>query len=175
MQKEGHTGLQRPFYSESTVAEHTFALILSLSRPIHKSHERTRRGDFSCEDTHGFELKEKTLGVVGTGNIGSQVIRIGKGFAMKILAYDKYPNRKFQDELGFEYADSTRLLKEADIITLHLPLNQETHHLDKERRRMMKKGAIVINTASGGPIDTTIQNISLFIEGKNQNIIPPLR
>jgi len=144
-----------PLYSENTVAEHTFALILSLSRLIHKAYERTVRGDFSCEGTWGFDLRGKVLGVVGTGHIGIRVIKIAKGFGMNILAYDKYPNKKLQQELEFEYADLTRLLKESDILTLHLPLNQETYHfLDKEKIDIMKKKAIVINTARGGLVDT---------------------
>lgn len=144
-----------PAYSENTVAEHTFALILSLSRIIHDSYERTRRGDFTCEGIQGFDLNGKVLGVLGTGRIGRRVIKIAKGFGMEVLAYDKYPAKKMAEELGFQYIDSANLLQKSDIVTLHLPLNEETYHfLNKDKIDSMKKGAIVINTARGGLIET---------------------
>jgi D-lactate dehydrogenase len=144
-----------PTYSENTVAEHTFALILSLSRMIHDSYERTRQGDFTCQGIQGFDLSGKVLGVLGTGRIGSKVIEIAKGFRMEVLAYDKCPNIKMSEELGFQYTDVMNLLHKSDIVTLHLPLNEETYHfLNKDRIDIMKKGAIIINTARGGLIDT---------------------
>jgi D-lactate dehydrogenase len=144
-----------PAYSENTVAEHTFALILSLSRMIHDSYERTRQGDFTCQGIQGFDLNGKVLGVLGTGRIGSKVIEIAKGFKMKVLAYDKYPNTKVAEQLEFQYTDIADLLQNSDIVTLHLPLNEETYHfLNKSTIDAMKKGAIIINTARGGLIDT---------------------
>jgi D-lactate dehydrogenase len=144
-----------PMYSENTVAEHAFALILSLSRMIHDSYERTRQGDFTCQGVQGFDLNGKILGVLGTGRIGTKVIKIAKGFEMEVLAYDKYPNRKIAEKLGFQYTDVTSLLRKSDIVTLHLPLNEETHHfLNKDKIGIMKKGAIIINTARGGLVDT---------------------
>ena len=144
-----------PTYSENTVAEHTFALILSLSRLIHDSYERTRQGDFTCQGIQGFDLSGKILGVLGTGRIGSRVIGIAKGFDMEVLAYDKYPNRRMEEELGFQYTEITNLLQKSDMVTLHLPLSEETYHfLNKERIGLMKKEAIIINTARGGLIDT---------------------
>lgn len=143
-----------PTYSEDTVAEHTFALLLSLSRNIHDSYERTRQGDFTCEGISAFDLKGKTLGVLGTGRIGRSVIQIARGFGMNILAYDKHPNTDAAT-LGFQYTNSINLLEKSDVVTLHLPLNEETYHLlNKDRISKMKKGAIVINTARGGLIDT---------------------
>jgi len=144
-----------PMYSENTVAEHTFALILSLSRMIHDSYERTRQGDFECQGVRGFDLNGKILGVLGTGRIGTKVIKIARGFEMEVLAYDKYPNREIAEKLGFQYTDATSLLGKSDIVTLHLPLNEETYHfLNKDKVGIMKKGAIIINTARGGLVDT---------------------
>jgi D-lactate dehydrogenase len=146
-----------PTYSENTVAEHTFALILSLSRMIHDSYERTRQGDFTCQGIQGFDLSGKVLGVLGTGRIGSKVIEIAKGFRIEVIAYDKYPNIKMSEELRFQCTDVTTLLQKSDIVTLHLPLNEETYHfLNKDRIDIMKKGAIIINTARGGLIDTKV-------------------
>ena len=108
-----------PFYGENTVAEHTFALILSLSRNIHKSYVRTLRNDFSIEGLKGFDLKGKTLGVIGTGHIGACVIKIAKGFDMKVLAFDVIKNKKLAKELDFQYVDFDQVLKGSDIITLH--------------------------------------------------------
>ena len=144
-----------PFYGEITVAEHTFALILSISRNIHDSYERTRQGDFSCPGIQGFDLNGKVLGVLGTGRIGSKVIEIAKGFNMQVLAYDRFPNSKLAETLGFQYVDWKELLPKSDIVTLHLPYNKDTHHfLNKETISKMKNGAVVINTARGGLIDS---------------------
>jgi len=144
-----------PYYGEVTVAEHTFALILSLSRKIHESYERTRQGDFTCGGVGGFDLNGKNLGVLGTGRIGGKVIEIAKGFKMRVLAYDKFPNAGLASELGFQYLDWADLLAESDVVTLHLPLNDETYHfLNKDSISRMKRGAVVINTARGGLIDT---------------------
>jgi len=144
-----------PVYGETTVAEHTFALILSLSRGIHDSYERTRQGDFRCESVLGFDLNGKTLGVLGTGRIGSKVIEIAKGFEMHVLAYDRFPKVNLAEKLGFQYVDWQTLLKQSDVVTLHLPLNDETHHfLNADAISLMKKTAVVINTARGGLIDS---------------------
>ncbi len=153
--QRGITICNVPVYGEITVAEHTFALILSLSRGIHDSYERTRRGDFNCESVQGFDLSGKTLGVLGTGRIGIKVIGIAKGFDMKVLAYDKYPKTDLAKTLGFEYVEWQTLLKQSDIVTFHLPLNDETHHfINKDSIQLMKKTAVVINTARGGLIDS---------------------
>jgi D-lactate dehydrogenase len=153
--KKGVAVCNVPTYGEITVAEHTFALILSLSRMIHDAYERSRRGDFTCQMVQGFDLNGKTLGVVGTGRIGRNVIGIAKGFNMKVLAFDKFPNAKAAESLGFEYVDAARLLREADVVTLHLPLSDETYHfLNKDTLATMKPSAVVINTARGGLIDT---------------------
>jgi D-lactate dehydrogenase len=144
-----------PHYGEVTVAEHTFALILSLSRWIHDSYERTRQGDFTCQSVQGFDLKDKILGVLGTGRIGTNVIEIAKGFKMNVLAYDKFPKPTLAKSMDFQYVSWQELLQKSDIVTLHLPLTDETaQFLNKNTISMMKKGAVVINTARGGLIDT---------------------
>lgn len=145
-----------PTYGENTVAEHTFALILALSRKICFSLERTKLGDFSLENLRGFDLKGKSLGVVGVGNIGRRVIRIAKGFEMNILAFDIKKDQKFAKKIGFKYVSLDNLFKNSDIITLHVPYNKATHHLiNLKTLKLLKKGCYLINTARGGICDTT--------------------
>ncbi|TSC95070.1 MAG: D-isomer specific 2-hydroxyacid dehydrogenase NAD-binding protein [Parcubacteria group bacterium Licking1014_1] len=144
-----------PTYGENTVAEHTFALILDLSRKIYPSLEKTKKGDFSLDDLKGFDLKEKVLGVVGTGNIGRRVIRIAKGFQMQILAFDIKKDQKLAKKMGFKYVSLNYLFKNSDIVTLHLPYNKSTRHLiDAETLKLFKKNCYLINTARGGICDT---------------------
>jgi D-lactate dehydrogenase len=153
--KQGVTVCNVPSYGENTVAEHTFALILSLSRNICKSCTRRFEHDFSIEGLKGFDLKGKTIGVIGTGQIGLHVIRIAKGFGMNVVAYDARQNRLLSEVLGFEYASLEDLLGRSDIITLHVPYIKATHHLmNKGTFKLVKKGAILINTARGAIVDT---------------------
>jgi len=144
-----------PHYGENTVAEHTFALILALSRKVHQAYVRTIRTDFSLEGLQGFDLKDKTLGVIGTGRIGLHVIRIAKGFGMRIVSYDVAKNMLLAETLGFEYLPLEKVLAQSDIVTLHAPYLSSTHHLiNKENIRLIKKGALLINTARGALVDT---------------------
>ncbi|MEA3329858.1 MAG: hydroxyacid dehydrogenase [Nanoarchaeota archaeon] len=144
-----------PFYGENTVAEHTFALILSLSRKIHKSYERTVRGNFSLEGLRGSDLKGKTLGVVGLGHIGRHVARIAKGFYMNILVYDPHRDKKAEKKLSLKFVSLENLLKNSDVVSLHCPYNKKTHHLINHKNiKLIKKDAYVINTARGGLIET---------------------
>ncbi|MBI4353851.1 MAG: hydroxyacid dehydrogenase [Candidatus Omnitrophica bacterium] len=144
-----------PAYGENTVAEHTFALILALSRNLHKAYVRTVKGDFSLSGLQGFDLKGKTIGVVGAGRIGLHVVKMAKGFGMEALAYDTHKNPFLSEVLDFRYVALPELLRQADIVTLHLPYSASTHHLmDRERFRLMKKGALLINTARGSLVDT---------------------
>jgi len=144
-----------PFYGENTVAEHTFALILSLSRKLFDSVERARKGDFSLDGLRGFDLKDKTLGIIGMGHIGLHVARIANGFEMKVLAYDSKPDKRLAKKIGFEYAGFDELLLKSDIITLHVPYNKSTHHLiSSENISLIKKGAYLINTARGALVET---------------------
>ena len=159
-----------PSYGENTVAEHTFALILALSRKIYPSLEKTKRGDFSLENLRGFDLKGKTLAVVGVGNIGRHVIRIAKGFEMNILAFDAGKDQKFAQEFDFKYVPLSYLFRNSDIITLHVPYNKSTHHMiNLKTLKLFKKGCYLINTARGGICDTTA-----LLEGLRQGIFAGL-
>ena len=144
-----------PYYGENTVAEHAMALLLSISRNIHKGYERTNRGQFDFTGLMGFDLKDKTIGIIGTGHIGQHLIRMAKGFDMKVIAYDAFPNKALAKESSFKYMGLTELLKQADIVSLHLPYLKATHHLlNAARFKIMKRGAVLINTARGGLVDT---------------------
>jgi D-lactate dehydrogenase len=145
-----------PVYGDNTVAEHTFALILALSRKVIHSHNRARSGDFSPAGLQGFDLRAKTLGVVGTGHIGVHVVRIARGFMMKVIAFDSQPDKRLADALDFDYVDSLdALLAASDVVTLHAPLLPSTHHMiNSQNIWRMKKGALLINTARGGLVDT---------------------
>ena len=144
-----------PHYGENTVAEHTFALILALSRKIHPARLRTEKMDFSLEGLRGFDLKGKTLGVVGAGSIGLHVVRIARGFDMQVLAFDARPHPLLAEVLGFRYVSLETLLAESDIVSLHVPALPTTHHLlNRERFASMKRGALLINTGRGSLVDT---------------------
>ncbi len=144
-----------PNYGENTVAEHTFALILALSRNVHKAWVRTQRHDFSLGGLQGFDLRGKTLGVIGTGNIGLHVAKIGRGFGMRVLAFDPKPNTVMADVVGFEYAELDDVVGQADIVSLHAPYSPRTHHLvDRELLEKFRRGALLINTARGGLVST---------------------
>ncbi len=144
-----------PTYGENTVAEHTFALILDLSRKVHQSIEGVKKEGFAIKGLRGFDLKGKTIGVVGLGHIGQHVARIAKGFEMNVLAVDHQKDKKLAKSLGFEYATLEEMLKQADIITLHVPYNKNTHHLiSAQNIGLVKKGVYIINTARGGLIET---------------------
>ena len=140
-----------PAYSPHAVAEHAMALLLTINRRTHKAYIRTRDFNFSLQGLAGFDLYGKTVGIVGTGKIGRVFADICKGFGMKILAYDKFPN----PDAGLEYVDLPELFAQADIISLHCPLTEETHHLiNADTIAMMKKGVTIINTSRGALVDT---------------------
>ncbi|MEM5828265.1 MAG: NAD(P)-dependent oxidoreductase [Candidatus Aenigmatarchaeota archaeon] len=144
-----------PSYGIESVAEHTFALLLCISRKIIESFERTRKGDFSLENLRGFELKGKTLGIIGAGKIGRRVAEIAKAFGMRVIAFDIYPNYEEARRIGYEYVDLDYLLRNSDIISLHANLTKENYHLlNEEAFQKMKDGVIIINTARGALIDT---------------------
>ena len=144
-----------PFYGENTVAEHTFALILSLSRKLFDSIERARDGNFVLDGLQGFDLKDKKIGIIGTGHIGLHVARIAKGFEMDVLAYDLKKDKKLAKKLGFKYVSFEELLSTSDLITLHVPYSKATHHLINSKNiDLIKKGAYIVNTARGSLIET---------------------
>jgi len=150
----GLTVVRVPVYSPYSVAEHTVALILALNRKIHRSHARVREGNFELNGLLGFDLHGRTVGIVGTGNIGSIVARIMHGFGCRVLAFDVSPNSECQS-LGVEYVPLSALLSESDIITLHCPLTPETHHLiDADAINRIKMGVMLINTSRGAVVDT---------------------
>lgn len=152
--EKGIAVLNVPYYGENTVAEHTFALILALSRNVHKSYARGLKDDFSIEGLKGFDLKDKTLGVIGTGHIGLHVIRIAKGFGMHVFAYDVHHNIFLSEILHFKYAPLEQVLSQSDIVTIHVPYNEHTHHLiNRENIKEMKQGSLLINTSRGGIVE----------------------
>ncbi|MGM0380939.1 MAG: hydroxyacid dehydrogenase [bacterium] len=144
-----------PTYGDNTVAEHTFALILGLSRRIQQAVLRTQRGEFSCDELRGFDLRNRTIGVIGTGHIGKHVIKMARGFGMDVVAYDLKEDSFVAELLGFEYVDMPELLERSHIISLHCPLTEQTKHMlgQKEFERC-RDGVLVINTARGGLIDS---------------------
>lgn len=144
-----------PSYGANTVAEHTFALILCLTRRVIESVDRVRAGKFYPTGLTGIDLLGKTIGVIGTGNIGSNVIKYSKAFGMDVLAFDLKPNLELSQKLGFQYVTLEHMLPLCDIITLHLPLTDSTRHvINRSNISLLKKSAIVINTARGGLIET---------------------
>jgi len=156
-----------PYYGENTVAEHAFGLILSLSRKIYKAYLRTTRLDFSLEGLMGFDLKGKTIGVVGSGRIGLHVVRIAKGFGMDVLVYDVRQEPLLAEVLGFSYVPFDELLQRSDVITLQVPLNKATHHMiNRENIKQIKRGAILINTSRGAVVET-----EALINALNEGII----
>jgi len=143
-----------PGYASEAVAEHTFALLLAAIRKLPLADRHVRKGDFDWRPFGGSELAGKTLGVIGTGAIGCRVAEIARTFRMQILGYDKYPNLKKAEEIGIKYVDLHTLLKQSDIVTLHVTLTSETERLvGKKEVETMKKGAIIINTSQGKVID----------------------
>jgi D-lactate dehydrogenase len=145
-----------PVYGDNTVAEHTFALILALSRKVIQAHNRARSGDFALTGLQGFDLRNRTIGVVGTGHIGVHVIRIARGFMMRAVAFDAQPDKRLADALDFAYVETLdELLAQSDIVTLHAPLVPSTHHMiNRHNIDRMRPGSLLINTARGGLIET---------------------
>jgi len=144
-----------PSYGENTVAEHTFALILALSRNIHKAYVKTIKGDFSLTGLQGFDLKGKTLGVIGAGHIGLHVIKMARGFGMDVLVCDVQKNVFLSEVLDFRYVPLETLLRSSDIVSLHVPYMRSTQHLmNRQTFGKLKPGALFINTARGGLVDT---------------------
>jgi D-lactate dehydrogenase len=144
-----------PTYGENTVAEHTFALILMLSRKVHQSWQQVRQGQVERAMLTGMDLHGKTLGVVGAGRIGLHAIRIARGFGMQVLAADVHQDPFLAELLGFRYAPLEEVLTSADIVSLHCPLTPATKHLiGRAELARMKRGALLVNTARGGLVDT---------------------
>lgn len=145
-----------PSYGERTVAEYTFALLLALSRKIYPALKRVHdEGVFHTDGLTGFDLAEKTIGVLGTGRIGCHVIEIAKGFGMHVIAYDPFPREGLEERCGMRYVPLDDLLKTADVISLHAPYLPSTHHLlNAQNMQHIKQGAVLVNTARGALIET---------------------
>lgn len=143
-----------PEYSPHAVAEHAMALILSLNRKTHRAYNRVREGNFSLNGLIGFDLYKKTVGVIGTGRIGTVMANILTGFECQVLAYDILKNENLIHK-GVQYVSLNELFKKSDIITLHIPLTKETKHLiDESALQLTKPGVMIINTGRGALIDT---------------------
>lgn len=164
-----------PEYGSNTVAEHTFALILSLTRKIYQSINQAKSLNFEHSQIRGIDLYGKTLGIIGLGKIGKQVLRIAKGFGMNVVVYNRSQDKKLSSQLQFSYATLDTLLASADVVTLHVPLTDETHHIiNKENILIGKKGSYLVNTARGGLIDTEAIVIGLeknILEGVGLDVL----
>lgn len=154
MAELGMKGVRVPAYSPYAVAEYTVGLILTLNRKIHRAHNRVREGNFALDGLLGFDLNGRTVGIVGTGKIGSITASILKGFNCKILGYDLYKNANFAENIG-TYVKLEELFAQSDIVSLHCPLTPETRHLiNSETIPKMKQGVMLINTSRGALIDS---------------------
>ena len=153
--ERGITVCNVPTYGSHTVAEHVFALLLTISHKMDAAIDRTRKGDFSPKGLQGFDLQGKTIGIIGTGGIGRATIRLAKGFGMDVLAFDVRPDEDAARELGFQYLGMDDLLARSDIVSLHVPANEQTRHLiSGDEFEKMKRGAVLINTARGDVVET---------------------
>lgn len=150
-----------PFYGDNTVAEHAFALLLTLVRKMHRV-RMTEHKTFAMEGLKGMDLNGKTFGVVGAGRIGLYAAKFARGFGMDVLAYDIIFNDFAREVLGYKYVSLEELLKNSDVISIHAPYNKYTHHMiNKDNIRLIKRGAILINTSRGGLIDTDALKMAL--------------
>ena len=153
--KRGIAVCNVPDYGMETVAEYTLMLILSLLRKLRPTLERTCRGIFSREGLRGHDLEGKTVGVVGTGRIGSRLIKLLSGFELKVLTYDVKPKEELIEKFGVRYVPLEELLKNSDVVTLHVPYLPSTHHLiNRENIKLMKRGSYLINTSRGAVVET---------------------
>ncbi|MFN4196963.1 MAG: NAD(P)-dependent oxidoreductase [Caldimicrobium sp.] len=154
-QKRGIQVANVPFYASITVAEHTFALIFALARKLRKNFEKLQNFDFSRTHLLGTDLYGKTLGVIGTGNIGSHLCRIGYGIGMKVLAYDLSESKELKEKYKVVYTTLNELLQNSDVITVMVPYTKKTHHMiNLENIKLVKDSAMLVNTARGPVVDT---------------------
>lgn len=153
--ERGITVCNVPDYGSHVIAEHVFALLLGSLRHIYEADKRVEGGAFDYRGLRGIALKDKTIGIVGTGKIGRTVACIAHGFGMHILAFDVFRHIELEKNLGLKYTDMDELLKESDIVTLHAPANENTKHMiNAEALEKMKEGIILVNTARGALIDS---------------------
>ena len=144
-----------PAYSPYAVAEHTLGLLLALNRRLYRAYNRVREGNFSLQGLVGFDVHGLTVGIIGTGTIGEKVVRLFNGFGCNVLCYDVYENDAVK-QLGAKYVPIAELFAQSDIISLHCPLLESTHHIiNAESIAQMKPGVTLLNTSRGALIDTT--------------------
>jgi D-lactate dehydrogenase len=144
-----------PAYSPHAVAEHTLAILLGLNRKIHRAYNRVREMNFSLGGLVGFDLHGKTIGVVGTGKIGRVAAEIFRGFGCRVIAHDPYQSKEWAADHQVEYMEVDALLEQSDVVSLHLPLTPDTHHLLNESSiARMKRGAYLVNTSRGKLVDS---------------------
>lgn len=145
-----------PQYSPYAVAEYALGLLMTLNRKIHRAYNRVREGNFAISGLMGFDLRGKTIGVVGTGKIGRTFAELLRGFGVRILAYDLYPNEKIEEEIGLKYVPLDELFRECDVISLHCPLTPENvYMINADAIAGMKDGVILLNTSRGKLIDSS--------------------
>ncbi|AJH13670.1 2-hydroxyacid dehydrogenase [Myroides profundi] len=143
-----------PAYSPEAVAEHTLAMLFTINRKIHKAYNRVREQNFSLNGLLGTNIYKKTVGIIGTGNIGAVFCRMMKALGTEVLAYDIYKNEQLEAE-GIRYVELEELFTKSDIISLHCPLTPDTMHLiNEDTISKMKDGVMLINTSRGKLIDT---------------------
>lgn len=173
-----------PTYGEHTVAEYTFGLLLSLTRKLPAAFKAAHEGDRNHCDLEGTDINGKTFGVIGAGKIGRNTAALAKGFGMRVLAYDPFPNQEAAGQIGYEYVELNDLLSQSDVISLHVPYTPENHHLlNTERLALIKNTAILINTARGELVDSKalvecvtngrIAGVALDVM-ENEELISPL-
>jgi D-lactate dehydrogenase len=169
-----------PAYSPYAVAEHTVALMLAVERRLHRAYNRVREGNFALDGLLGFDLRNKRVGIIGTGRVGQIVARILRGFGCSLRAYDPFPNDEVRD-YGVRYVDLDTLFAECDVITLHCPLTPETYHIiGEEALRKVRPGVMIVNTSRGALIDTRaaidalkdgrIGNLALDVYEEEENL-----
>ena len=151
-----------PAYGDNTVAEYAFGLIIALARKLKPTFERVERGFFSRTGLKGMDLKGKTLGLIGTGRIGSHMARLGWAFGMEVIAFDLKPDATLSDKFQVRFISLDEVLQQADVISLHVPYLPSTHHLiNAERLRLLKPTALLVNTARGKVVDTKAVSVAL--------------
>lgn len=161
--EKGIDVLRVPGYSPEAVAEFSMGMLLCVNRKIHRAYLRARDFNMNIHGLMGEDLYRKTAGIVGTGKIGQAMVNICKGFGMRVLAYDVYPN----ETLPVEYVPLDELFRLSDVISLHCPLTEENYHMiNRESLARMKNGVYIINTSRGALIDTPALLDALLVKGK---------
>lgn len=146
-----------PHYDENAVAEHVFSLLLAQARKLKLAFDTERKDGFDYKDISSWDLKSKTLGIIGFGAIGKRVSEIAQGFGMKVLVHHKYPTKRLEKEYKVKFVSFKKLLEKSDIVTLHVPLCKENYHLiNKKSLKYFKKGSVLVNTSRGSVIDTDV-------------------